>query len=89
VQSFGWGRQWPLGVGRAMPDYRIFVFEGGHIKQPAKIISCPDDETAKEEAQKLLDGTDQPLEIWQGDRRVAEIEPANHKEATKPQDKAK
>jgi hypothetical protein len=72
-----------------MPDYRIFVFEGGHIKQPAKIISCPDDETAKEEAQKLLDGTDQPLEVWQGDRRVAEIESANHKEAMKPHDKAK
>lgn len=50
-----------------MPDYRIFVLEGGRIKEPAKVISCPDDEAATEEARKLLlDGADHPLEVWQG-----------------------
>jgi len=56
--------------GRAMPDYHIFVLKDGHIKDPAKIISCPDDEAATEEARQLLDGTDQALEVWQSDRRV-------------------
>jgi len=44
-----------------MPDYRIFVLKDGHIKEPAKIISCPDDEAATEEARQLLDGTEQFL----------------------------
>jgi hypothetical protein len=57
-----------------MPDYRIFFFEGGRIKEPAKIISCADDEAATEEARKLLDH--ESLEIWQGDRRVAVIGPS-------------
>jgi hypothetical protein len=59
-----------------MPDSRIFFFEGGHIKQPAKIISCADDEAATEEARKLLDVAHESLEIWQGDRRVAVIGPS-------------
>ena len=59
-----------------MPDYRIFVLKDGHIKEPAKIISCPDDEAATEEARQLLDGTDQSLEIWQNDRRVIVMRPA-------------
>jgi hypothetical protein len=37
-----------------MPDYRIFVLKDGHIKEPAQIISCPDDEAATEEARQLL-----------------------------------
>jgi hypothetical protein len=57
-----------------MRDYRIFFFEGGRIKEPAKIISCADDEAATEEARKLLDH--ESLEIWQGDRRVAVIGPS-------------
>jgi hypothetical protein len=69
-----------------MPDYRIFVLEGGRIKEPAKVISCPDDEAATEEARKLLlDGADHPLEVWQGDRRVTVIgPPSKSNEATKP-----
>ena len=35
--------------GCAMPDYRIFVLKEDHIKEPAKIISCPDDEAATEQ----------------------------------------
>jgi hypothetical protein len=47
-----------------MPDYRIFVLKDGHIKEPAKIISCPDDEAATEEARQLLDSADKSLEVW-------------------------
>jgi hypothetical protein len=72
-------------VGRTLPDYRIFLLEGGRIKEPAKIISCADDEAATEEARKLLlNGAHQSLEVWQGDRRVAVIGPSKSKEATKP-----
>ena len=60
-----------------MPDYRIFVLKDGHIKEPAKIISCPDDEAATEEARQLLDGTEQSLEVWQNDRRVKVMGPSN------------
>jgi hypothetical protein len=60
-----------------MLDYRIFVLKEGHIKEPAKIISCPDDKAATEEARQLLDGTDQFLEVWQSDRRVTVIGPSN------------
>jgi hypothetical protein len=60
-----------------MPDYRIFVLKNGRIKEPAKIISCPDDEAATEQARQLLDGTDQSLEVWQSDRRVTLIGPSN------------
>jgi hypothetical protein len=68
-----------------MPDYRIFLLEGGRIKEPAKIISCADDEAATEEARKLLlNGAHQSLEVWQGDRRVAVIGPSKSNEATKP-----
>jgi hypothetical protein len=60
-----------------MPDYRIFLLKDGHIKVPAKIISCPDDEAATEEARQLLDGTEQSLEVWQNDRRVTVMGPSN------------
>jgi hypothetical protein len=47
-----------------MPDYRIFFLEGGRIKEPAKIISCADDDAATEEARKLLlNGAHQSLEV--------------------------
>lgn len=60
-----------------MPDYRIFALKDGRIKEPAKIISCPDDQAATEEARQLLGGTDQSLEVWQNDRRVTVIGPNN------------
>jgi len=60
-----------------MPDYRIFLLKGGHIKEPGKVISCPDDEAATEEARKLLlNGAGHSLEVWQGDRRVTVIDPS-------------
>jgi len=62
-----------------------FRTRGRRIKEPAKGISCPDDEAATEEAGKLLlDGADHPLEVWQGDRRVTVIGPSKSNEATKP-----
>ena len=67
----------PYEGGRAMPDYRIFALKDGRIKEPAKIISCPDDEAATEEARQLLDGADQSLEVWQSDRRVTVMGPSN------------
>ena len=83
MSSFGTANR-PLG-GHAMPDYRIFVLEGGRIKEPANVISCPDDEAATEEARKLLlDGADRSLKVWQGDRRVTVIGPSKSNEATKP-----
>ena len=60
-----------------MPDYRIFVLKDGHIKEPAKIISCPDDEAATEEARQLLDSADKSLEVWQRDRRITIMGPSN------------
>jgi hypothetical protein len=66
-----------------MPEYRIFVFEGGHIKEPAKMISCSDDKAAIEEGKNLLNGTDQSLEVWQRDRRVAVFGPSKKNEGAK------
>ena len=66
-----------------MPDYRIFVLKDGHIKEPAKIISCPDDEAATEQARQLLNGADQSLEVWQGDRRVTVIGPSKSNKGRK------
>ena len=60
-----------------MPDYRIFVLKDGHIKEPAKIISCPDDEAATEEARQLLDSADKSLEVWQSDLRITIMGPSN------------
>jgi hypothetical protein len=60
-----------------MPDYRIFALKEGHIREPAKITSCPDDEAATEEARQLLGGKDQSLEVWQSDRHVTVLGPSN------------
>ena len=72
-----------------MPDYRIFALKDGLIKEPGKIISCPDDEAATEEARQLLDGTDQALEVWQSDRRVTVMGPSNKGAKALPMDCAK
>src|SRR5262245_38913826 len=48
-------------------------YERVPIKEPAKIISCPDNEAATEEARQMPDGADQTLEVWQSDRRVTVI----------------
>ena len=56
-----------------LPHFRI----DGHIKEPAKIISCPDDEAATEEARQLLDSADKSLEVWQSDRRITIMGPSN------------
>jgi len=48
------------------------TIRSGHIKEPAKIISC-DDEAATEEARQMPNGADQTLEVWQSDQRVTVI----------------
>jgi hypothetical protein len=49
--------------GHAMPHYRAYVLdEHGHLLGALR-IDCIDDETAKEQAERLLDGHDG--ELWQ------------------------
>jgi hypothetical protein len=57
-----------------MRTYRIFFLgQDGHIKQPPEIVECPDDQTAVEMAQQLLDG--RTVEIWESSRLVARLAP--------------
>jgi hypothetical protein len=50
-------------------DYRVYVIDdAGHISRVHQ-LECADDEGAKLEAAKLLDGHD--LEVWHRKRRIA------------------
>ncbi len=52
-----------------MPEYRVyFVDSDGHFHSSV-VLNCPDDEAAKEQAEKLVDGHD--VELWILDRKVA------------------
>lgn len=52
-----------------MLEYRAyFVDSDGHFQSAVPLI-CPDDETAKEQAEQLVDGHD--VELWQYARKVA------------------
>jgi hypothetical protein len=52
-----------------MAEYHAyFVGEDGHFKQSV-VLFCPDDDTAKERAEQLVDGHD--VELWQLGRKVA------------------
>jgi hypothetical protein len=58
--------------GNAVPWYRVFeINEEGHVAGPAKVIDCPDDQQAIEQAKQLKDG--KIVEVWTGERRIAEI----------------
>ncbi len=51
-----------------MIGYRAYLMDsGGHIQRRIDLL-CEDDETAKEQARKLVDGHD--VELWQLDRRI-------------------
>jgi hypothetical protein len=51
-----------------MVEYRAYIVgEDGHFAK-AVILDCPDDETAKEQAKRLVDGHD--VELWQLGRKV-------------------
>ena len=55
-----------------MAQYRIFtVGQDGHIKGPAEIVECADDQEAIEEAAQLANGLD--LEIWDRGRLVTRL----------------
>lgn len=58
-----------------MQEYRAYVLgPDGHIQDRVDIV-CADDETAKEQAKRLVDGQD--VELWQRDRRIAEFKAAH------------
>jgi hypothetical protein len=54
-----------------MTGYRVYIVgTDGHFVRAIELV-CPDDETAKEYAKKLVDGHD--TELWQQDRKIAEF----------------
>ncbi len=55
-----------------MPDYRAYIvgIDGRFVR--AVELLCPDDDSAKEYAQNLVDGHD--VELWQGKRQIARFQ---------------
>ena len=52
-----------------MAGYRAYIIgTEGHFLRAIELI-CPDDDSAKEYAENLVDGHD--VELWQQDRRIA------------------
>jgi hypothetical protein len=52
-----------------MPEYRAYILDReGHIIRPVELF-CENDDAAKEDARKLVDGDD--VELWQLDRKIA------------------
>ena len=63
---------WTSGTRNAMADYRAYIIGAdGHFIRAVEFV-CPDDETAKEYARRLVDGHD--MELWQGDWHIANFE---------------
>jgi hypothetical protein len=57
-----------------MPAYRFYaITKNGGIERPPQSHDLPNDAAANEKAKQLLDGHD--IEIWQGARMVAYLEP--------------
>jgi hypothetical protein len=57
-----------------MAEYRAYIIGiDGHFLRAVQLV-CPDDETAKEYAKRLVDGYD--VELWQGGRKITAF---NHK----------
>ena len=56
-----------------MQEYRLYVIgQDGHF-QDVIVLSCPDDEAAKAQAAKLVDG--HAVELWQLDRKIVTFQP--------------
>ena len=54
-----------------MIGYRAYLIDsGGHIQRRVDLL-CEDDESAKKQAQKLVDGHD--VELWQLHRKIFEF----------------
>src|SRR5205814_177089 len=59
-------------------EYRAYVVgEDGHFIRAVQLV-CSDDSAARAEAKRLVDGHD--IELWQGDRKVATRQQADHGE---------
>jgi hypothetical protein len=57
-----------------MPAYHIYTIDkNGRIAGPANIIDAADDQEARQEAKRMLDG--HTIEVWDGSRRVAKFDP--------------
>jgi hypothetical protein len=57
-----------------MRAYRVYsITQEKHISGPPAILECDDDHQALERAKRLFKG--QALEIWDGGRQVARLEP--------------
>jgi hypothetical protein len=56
-----------------MPTYRIYTLEGGHVREPPKIIECQNDDAAVNEAKQLLDG--KLIEVWEQARFIIRLDP--------------
>jgi hypothetical protein len=57
-----------------MPEYRFYLMDKrGHIDRPPVTQDLPDDDAARAEAKQLDD--DHAVEIWQGARIVAHLDP--------------
>ena len=55
-----------------MPDYRAYIVgTDGRFVRAVELL-CPDDDTAKEYAQNLVDGHD--VELWQGKHQLARFQ---------------
>ena len=54
-----------------MQEYRAYIIgPNGGVQQRIDLL-CPDDEAAKQRAEKLADSHD--VELWQFNRRIAEF----------------
>jgi len=54
-----------------VPEYRAYIVgHDGHFLRSVDLV-CPDDETAKQYAQQLIDGHD--IELWQQGRKIADL----------------
>lgn len=56
-----------------MGEYRIYLLDDGGVAEPPYVITCPDDEAAKRQAERLA--TSRRVELWRDNYRVALIEP--------------
>jgi hypothetical protein len=55
-----------------MPEYRAYIVgSDGRFVRAVELL-CPDDDSAKEYAQNLVDGHD--VELWQGTHQIAKFQ---------------
>jgi predicted mannosyl-3-phosphoglycerate phosphatase (HAD superfamily) len=56
-------------------EYRVFALKDGKIAGASTVIDCESDDEAMAKVTAML--SDHALEVWQGARRVARLEPKN------------